>query len=154
MTATSKPTFWQWFDSLPEQYAKDCSEIAEAAKAHNFTIGHTGGGCLALELTVGKCWLLLCDEDNALPTSLDQEVIGGSTDIDEGLSIVGLDKVTPRNFFATCWTFSAYSEHRRALGEYETSFASFGAMLLAAKAAGCVHADERAEVERIIALKD
>lgn len=150
-TTKEKPTFWQWFDSLPDQYAKDHPEVSEYAKAHNFTIGHTGGGCLALEQTNGKCWLLICDEGNALPTTLDQCVIAGSTDVDEGTSIIGLDKVTTRDFLATCWTFAALSEIYRKRERFEESFPILADALREAIAEGCVHPDEAEAVKNILA---
>lgn len=65
----SADRFFNWLDAQSDEMSPRVKEFADA---HNFSVHHTGGGCLALYRKENDEWYtLLTDDDSSLPTDPD-----------------------------------------------------------------------------------
>lgn len=68
--------FFTWLDATTA--AAQASEVGKAvAAAGNYTVAHTGGGCLCWEQIVPDGYLWICDQGSGLGDKLDEPYLVG-----------------------------------------------------------------------------
>jgi hypothetical protein len=63
MTDSTRPTFWQWFDSRKAQAL--ATDIGKFMASRGYDVTHTGGGCLAWEGLARNHWQVWITDDDA-----------------------------------------------------------------------------------------
>lgn len=109
--------FWGWFDHVTE--AAGSTAVGKIMTAHNYTVSHTGGGCLTWERMIDdKHYLWICDEGNGLGESPDERYLVGCYD-SEG----AFDQHVCRNLAAALrWCEKRHRDPQRFIDKYQGKF--------------------------------
>ena len=77
----STARFFDWLENVHDKAPQ--SPVGKIMTANNYSISHTGGGCLAWELTIDDShYLWICDLGNGLGDSVDEHYLVGCYNAD------------------------------------------------------------------------
>jgi hypothetical protein len=150
---TDHQAFFNRLDAAILKHESEHPDMGALARAHNLTVDHTGGGCLAYALHEADGWYfwLTSDDGGSLPDSPDEANCFGGWNDNSG-DFLTCAAGTPRDLLSVVRTLGAVSRLMCAEGENykNTDDLPLRSYLEAAQERGLVHPDERLAVSRII----